>query len=50
MLELIWGTYKSFFVQILEPIGHVIRVSEPKTETPIGGLYSSSSKTIARGE
>ena len=26
-------------------IGHVIRVSEPKNETLIGGLNSSSSKT-----
>ena len=32
-------------MQILGAIGHVIRVSEPKTETPIGGLNSSSSKT-----
>ena len=32
-------------MQILEAIGLVIRVSEPKTETPIGSLNSSSSKT-----
>ena len=44
-LELRWGTYKSFFVQIFEAIGYVIRVSEPKTETLIGGLNSSSSKS-----
>ena len=40
-----WGTYESFFVQSLEAIGHVIRVSEPKTEMPIVALNSSSSKT-----
>ena len=40
-----WGTYESFFVQILEAIGHVIRVSEPKPEMPVGGLNSSGSKT-----
>ena len=34
-LELKWGTYESFFVQILEAISPVIRVSEPKTEMPI---------------
>ena len=44
-LKLRWGTYESFFVQILGAIGHVVRVSEPKTETPIGGLHGSSSKT-----
>ena len=32
-------------MQILGAIGPVIRVSEQKTETPIGGLNSSSSKT-----
>ena len=45
ILELRWGTYESFFVQILGAIGHVIWVSEPKTEVPIVGLNSSSSKT-----
>ena len=39
------GANESFFVQILEPIGLVTWVSEPKTETPIIGLNSSSSKT-----
>ena len=29
----------------LGAIGNVMRVSEPKTETPLGGLSSSSSKT-----
>ena len=48
-LELRWGTYKSFFVQILRAIGHMIRVSELKTKTPIGGLDSSiTRKIIAR--
>ena len=32
-------------MQILGAIGHVIRVSEPKTEMPIVGLNSSRSKT-----
>ena len=32
-------------MKILGAIGHVIRVSEPKTEMPVGGLNSSSSKT-----
>ena len=32
-------------MQILGAIGHVIWVSEPKTEAPIVGLNSSSSKT-----
>ena len=45
-LDLRWGTYEPFLVQILGAIGHVIWVSEPKTETPIEGLNSSSSKTI----
>ena len=40
-----WGTYESFLVQILEAIGLVIPVSEPKTELPIGSSNSSSSKT-----
>ena len=31
-------------MQILGAIGHVIRVSEPKTEMPNLGLNSSSSK------
>ena len=44
-LDLSWGTYESFLVQILGAIGHAIRVSEPKNETPILGLNSSSSKT-----
>ena len=44
-LYLRWGTYESFLVQILEAIILVIRVSEPKTETPIEGLNSSSTKT-----
>ena len=44
-LELRWGTYESFFMQILEEVGHVIRVSEPKTEMPIVALNSLSSKT-----
>ena len=44
-LFLRWDTYESFLVQILEAIGYVIRVSEPKTEMPIVGLNSSSSKT-----
>ena len=39
------GTYESFFLQILGGIGHVKRVSKPKTEMPIGSLNSSSSKT-----
>ena len=33
------------FIQILGAIGHVIRVSKPKTEMPILGLNSTSSKT-----
>ena len=37
-------------MQILGAIGHVIRVCEAKTETPIGGLNSSSSKTNRIGE
>ena len=42
--------YESLLVQILGAIGHVIQVSEPKAETPIVGLNSSSSKTnCARG-
>ena len=32
-------------MQIFRAIGHVIRVSEPKTETPTIGLNNSSSKT-----
>ena len=32
-------------MQILEAIGHVIQVSEPKNEMQILGLNSSSSKT-----
>ena len=32
-------------MQILGAIGYVIQVSEPKTEMPIGGLNTSSSKT-----
>ena len=44
-LNLSWDTYESFLVQILGAIGHVIRVFEPKTETPITALNSSSSKT-----
>ena len=39
------GTYESFLAQILGAIGHVIRVSEPKTEMPIEGSKSSSSNT-----
>ena len=39
------GTYAPFLVQILGAVGYVIRVSEPKTEMPIEGLNSSSSKT-----
>ena len=35
-------------MQILEAIGHVIRVSEPETEIPIEGLNSFSSKTNRR--
>ena len=35
-------------MQHLVAIGHVIRVSEPKTETPIVGFNSSSSKTKRR--
>ena len=45
ILELKLGTYKSFLVHILGAISLVIRVFEPKTETPIRGLNSSSSKT-----
>ena len=45
ILELRWGLNESFLVQILGVIGHVIRVFETKTEMPIGGLNSSSSKT-----
>ena len=48
--ELRWGTYGSFFEQILGAIGHVIPVSEPKTETSIGGSNSSSSKTNSARE
>ena len=33
-----------FFLQMLGASGHLIRVSKPKTEMPIGGLNSSSSK------
>ena len=44
-LDLSWGTYESFLVQILGAISHVMRVSEPKNEMPIVGLNSSSSKT-----
>ena len=38
ILELRWGIYELFFVQSLEAIGHVIRISELKTEMPIRGL------------
>ena len=38
------GTCESFLVQILGAISNVIKVSAPKTEMPIGGLNSSSSK------
>ena len=44
-LDLRWGTYQSFLEQILGAISYVIRVSEPKNETPIVGLNSCSSKT-----
>ena len=44
-LDLSWGTYESFIVQILGAIGHSIRVSQPKNEMPILGLNSSRSKT-----
>ena len=44
-LDLRWSTYESFLVQIFGAIGCIIRVSEPKTEMPIAGLNSSSSKT-----
>ena len=44
-LDLSWGTYESFLVQILRAISHVIRVSEPKNEMPILGLNSFRSKT-----
>ena len=44
-LDLSWGTYESFLVQILGAIGHAIRVSKPKNESPIVGLNSSRSKT-----
>ena len=44
-LDLSWGTYESFFVQILGAIGRVIRVSKPKNEMLIVRLSSSSSKT-----
>ena len=44
-LDLRWGTYESFLVQILVAISHVIRVFEPKTEMPIRGSNTSSSKT-----
>ena len=36
-------------MQILGAIGHVIRVSEPKTEMPIGGLNTSSKTNRTRG-
>ena len=36
---------ETIFVQILEAISPVTRVSEPKTEMPIGGLNRTSSKT-----
>ena len=45
-LELIWGTYGSCLEWILGAISHVIRVSDPKTDMPIGGLNSSSSKNM----
>ena len=45
ILDRRWSTYKSFFVQILEAIGHATQVSEPKNEMPIVALNSSSSKT-----
>ena len=48
-LDLSWGTYESFLVQILGAIGDVIRVSEPKTESPIIALNNSSSKTNGTG-
>ena len=48
-LKLRWGTYGPCFVQILEGIGHVIRISEQKTEMPIGGLNSSSGKSNCSG-
>ena len=35
ILEFRWGTYESFLMQILEAIGHVILVSDPKTEMPM---------------
>ena len=47
-LELRCGTYESLLVQILGAIGFVILVSEPRTEMPIEGLNSSSSKTNRR--
>ena len=47
-LELRWGTYESFLVQILGKIGRVIRVSKPNTKMPIGGLNRSSLKTNHR--
>ena len=37
-LELRWGTYESFFIQIFEAIGRLIWVSEPKNEMPIVAL------------
>ena len=37
-------------MQILEAIGHVIQISKPKTETPIGGLNISSSKSNRKRE
>ena len=37
-------------MQILGAIDHVIPVFEPKTEMPIGGLKSSSSKTSRRNK
>ena len=43
-----YTSYKLLFVKILGAIGHVIRVSEPKTEMPTGDLNSSSSKSNRR--
>ena len=48
-LDFSWGTCDLFLVQILGTISHVIRVSEPKTEMPIVGLNSFSSKTNGTG-
>ena len=45
ILELRWDTYKPFFVQILEAVSYVIRVSQSKTAMSIGDLSSKTNRT-----